>query len=419
MRPRLLFLCHRVPYPPIKGEKIRAWHMLDHLADRWELDLGCLLDDPADAAHLPLLRGRCAAVECHPVAKGGRAARALLGLRPGRSLTQGWFANAPLARWVDAGLAEGRWQAAFVYSSAMAPYVMHPPSGAPAPWRVLDMVDVDSEKWRAYAAAGRSPMRPVWAREARTLLRLERAAAVAFDRTILVSRAERDRMAELAPEGADRLGWVDNGVALERFDPALPHANPYPDDTPAIAFTGTMDYRPNIDAVCWFADQVMPLLRGRARPPAFHIVGSNPAPAVRTLATRPDVHVTGPVPDVRPYLAHAAVVVAPLRIARGIQNKVLEAMAMARPVVASPQAFEGIHARPGTDLLVADGAVATAAAVAAVLDGAHARLGAAGRAAVAAGHDWTATLAGLDDALRRPAPVPATAPPQPALEPAA
>jgi sugar transferase (PEP-CTERM/EpsH1 system associated) len=404
MRRRLLFLAHRIPYPPEKGEKIRAWHMLERLSRSWEVDLGCLVDDPADLQHLPVLRGACAHVEHRAVGRRAQMARALLHVRPGLPLTYGWFHEPGLASWVRQGLAARRWDAAFVYSSAMAPYVMGPEATRARMLRVLDMVDVDSEKWTAYAAGAKPPMRQVWAREGRTLLALERRAARELDRSLFVSEAEARRFAELAPESAARLDWVDNGVELSRFDPALPHANPYPDDAPAIVFTGTMNYRPNVEAVCWFASEVMPLLRARNPAPRFWIVGANPAPAVQALAAQHNVHVTGTVPDVRPYLAHAACAVAPLRIARGIQNKVLEAMAMARPVIASPDAFEGVRAEPGRDLLVADGAAATADAIAAVLDGGYAGLGAAARRAVMARHDWNATLARLDAVMQPAAP---------------
>ncbi|MDB5415389.1 MAG: putative glycosyltransferase [Rubritepida sp.] len=395
MSRRLLFLCHRIPYPPEKGDKIRAWHMLEHLTRSWEVDLGCLVDDRADFDHVPTLERHCATVEaCWTGSRSEAAFRALRQLRPGRPLSLGWFHEARLQRWVEAQLDTRRHDAVFVYSSAMAPYAMG--AGHPGLHRVLDMVDVDSEKWRAYAADARPPMRQVWAREARTLLAFEREAAADFDRTLFVSAAEAAHFAALAPECADRLDHVDNGVALARFDPALPTQSPYSGERPAIVFTGTMDYRPNVEAVAWFAREVMPQLAGRAE---FHIVGANPAPAVRALAQLPGIFVTGTVPDVRPYIAHAAVAVAPLRIARGIQNKVLEAMAMGRPVVASPEAYEGVRARPGRDILVADGAAEMAQRVTEVLDGKHPELGLAGRAAVMAGHDWRATLRRLDLAM--------------------
>jgi sugar transferase (PEP-CTERM/EpsH1 system associated) len=404
MSGRLLFLAHRIPYPPDKGEKIRAWHMLQHLAQRWQVEAGFLVDDRADLEHLPVVERICAAVEWRPVfSRWGKAARALLRTRPGRPLTLGWFHEPALFRWAQQGLGQGRYDAVFVYSSAMAPYAMGPAAQRHRPVRVLDMVDVDSEKWRAYAADAKPPMRQIWAREARTLLDLERRVARDFDRTIFVSAEEARHFATLAPDCADRLGFVDNGVDLARLDPAQAYPNPYSGPAPAIVFVGTMGYRPNVDAVVWFADQVLPLLRARpladGRVPEFHIVGANPSPAVQALAQRPGVHVTGSVPDVRPYVVHAGASVAPLRIARGIQNKVLEAMALARPVVASPQAFEGVRATPGRDLLVAENAAEMAARLREVLEGAHPGLGAAARAAVAAGHDWNAALASLDAML--------------------
>lgn len=395
-KPRLLFLAHRIPYPPDKGEKIRAWHMLEHLTRDWAVDLGCLVDDPVDAQHLPVLHGCCAEVHAAPVTRSGRIARTLLGTRPGQPLSLAWFHEPGLARWVRAGLGARRYDTVLIYSSAMATYVPPAPGG---PLCILDMVDVDSEKWRAYAASDGGPKRLVWAREARTLLAFERRITAQFDRTLLVSAQEAQTLATLAPEVASRIDWVENGVDLARFDPAYDWPNPFAAGSPAIVFTGTMDYRPNVEAVSFFAAKVMPLLASLSPAPHFHIVGANPTLAVSALAELPRVHVTGTVPDVRPYLAHAAVVVAPLRIARGIQNKVLEAMAMARPVVASPEAHEGVRAVAGHDLLVADGPDAMAAAVTQVLAGRMPGLGARARAAVLAGHDWKAKLARLDSIL--------------------
>ncbi|MCO6419786.1 TIGR03087 family PEP-CTERM/XrtA system glycosyltransferase [Siccirubricoccus sp. KC 17139] len=401
---RLLFLSHRIPYPPEKGEKIRAWHILDHLARSWAVEAGFLVDDRADLQHLPVLARRCAHVEWRPaLSRFGTAARALSRLRPGLPLTLGWFHHPGLFAWAQAGLAAGRYDAVLVFSSAMAPYAMGPAARRPGLRRVLDMVDIDSEKWAAYAQGAAPPMRQVWAREARTLLGFERRAAREFDRTLLVSAAEAARFAALAPEVAPRLAALDNGVDLARFDSARDWPNPFPRPAPALVFTGSMGYRPNVDAVTWFAEAILPRLRGRPGPmPEFWIVGANPAPAVQALAKLPGVTVTGTVPDVRPYLAHAACAVAPLRIARGIQNKVLEAMAMARPVVATPEAHEGLRATAGRDLLVAVGEDAFAAAIAAVLAGAHPGLGAAGRAAVMAGHDWAGCLAPLDALMHPP-----------------
>jgi sugar transferase (PEP-CTERM/EpsH1 system associated) len=396
-RRRLLFLAHRIPYPPDKGDKIRAWHMLDHLADRWEVSLGCLVDDPSDLVHLDTLRRRCAEVEHAALGGRGQALRTVARLRPGRPLSLAWFHDARLAAWARTGIAAGRYDAVVAFSAAMAPYAMGPaPAGTR---RVLDMVDVDSEKWRAYAEAAHAPMRLVWSREARTLLAFERRSAAAFDHTLLVTREEAARFAALAPEVAERIGWVDNGVDLARFDPALAFAPAIATAGPVVVFTGRMDYRPNVDAVGFFAREVMPRLLARRADAVFAVVGAAPTPEVLALAQLPGVRVTGTVPDTRPYLAQAAACVAPLRIARGIQNKVLEAMAMARPVICSPEAFEGVRATPGRDVLIAEEPEAWAERVIEVLDGRHAQLGARARAAVEAGHDWGVTLQALDAAL--------------------
>jgi sugar transferase (PEP-CTERM/EpsH1 system associated) len=391
----MLFVSHRMPYPPDRGEKIRGWNLVQHLARKYRLYLGCLIDDPADWQHVPRLDALCADFAAFGIDKRRQKLRALLRFRPGRPLMLDYYHHPGLGRWVRETLAREAIDIIYIYSTAMAPYVLH----AEGPRRILDMQDIDSEKWTQYARQSRWPMRLVWAREGRTLLAYERMAAMACERTLFVSEQECRRFGELAPEARGRIDWLEQGVDLERFSPAAALDNPYPDAAPRLVFTGNMDYWPNADAAVFFAREVMPLLGGRDPAPHFVIVGANPAPEVLALAALPGVQVTGRVPDVRPYVAHAAVSVAPLRVARGIQNKVLEAMALGRPVVASPQAFEGVRAVAGQDLLVGDGAAAIARLVADVLDGAHPGLGAAGRRAVERGYAWAGTLAKLDGFL--------------------
>ncbi len=393
--PRLLLLAHRIPFPPDKGEKLRAYNFIVHLADRFDIRLGCLVDDPADWDGVASLRRLCGEVGAFGIARRRQRLKALLRARPGRSLMLDYYRSAELRRWTQGQLAQGM-DAALVYTAAMAPYVL----GAKLP-TILDMVDVDSEKWAMYARRDRGPMRAIWRREARNLLGFERQAAAASTVTLLVSPPEAARFAELAPEARERIDWVENGVDLEAFSSARAWPDPFPNSGPHIVFTGHMDYWPNIDAVRWFTAEVMPRLRARRPAPRFWIVGANPSAAVKELAEVPGVHVTGRVPEVQPYIAHASVCVSPLRMARGIQNKVLEAMAMGRPVVASPQAFEGVRAEPGTHLLVADGAEQTARAVAAILDGRHPKLGEAARRAMEDGYAWEATLRRLDTHLAR------------------
>src|SRR5262249_13933678 len=209
--------------------------------------------------------------------------------------------------------------------------------------------DLDSDKWSQYSRRMHGPFRWLYRREAEKLFEYERRCAKVFDASFFVSEAEASLFTAKAPEASGRVSVVENGVDTDYFSPQGRYSNPYAADEAALVFTGAMDYWANVDAVTWFSREVLPRVRSGFPAACFYIVGTRPARAVRDLARLPGVRVTGAVPDVRPYLAHARVAVAPLRIARGVQNKVLEAMAMARPLVASPQAVDGI--RPCAELL--------------------------------------------------------------------
>ena len=391
----LIFISHRIAWPLNKGEKIRAWNLIQHLAPHFRIHFGCVVDDPADMAHVAKLETVCASVGAFPIDKGAQKLRALLHARPGRPLMPDFYYSDALQDWVNAAMARTRMDVVYIYSVAMAPYAI----GLDHPCKILDAQDIDSEKWAEYAEKAAFPMRLVWAREARTLLAYERAAAAACKWTFFVSQPEADRFAELAPEVAARVVAVECGVDLARFSPQDVYATPFSDPAPRVVFTGNMDYWPNADAVIWFAHEVMPKLRARVPGLAFWVVGANPIEEVRALDFMPGVFVTGRVEDVRPYVAHASVIVCPLRIARGIQNKVLEGMALGRPVVASPPAFEGVRAEAGVELLVADGAEAFVAALCDVLDGKHPGLGEAARASMERGYAWEAVLGKLEDYL--------------------
>jgi sugar transferase (PEP-CTERM/EpsH1 system associated) len=388
----LLFLAHRIPYPPDKGEKIRAWHILKHLAKSHDVHLGCLADDPADLRQLDELRRICASVGCFRVSPLLQKARAVVGMRSSRPLTVDVFDNPGLRRWVASTLSRRHISSIFVFSSAMAGYVRayndcH---------RILDMVDIDSEKWRAYARSHRGPMRALYAREGDTLLALERQLVREFDATLFVSKAEATKFLTLAPEAENRIGWIDNGVDLEKFSPKHVFASPFSNGSTNIVFTGTMNYWPNVDAVTWFAETALPLVRQKHPSAKFYIVGGPPNRTVLRLGKTPGIVVTGRVPDVRAFIAHADVAVAPLRIARGTQNKILEAMAMARPVVATPEGFEGLRATPRRDLLVAKTPDAIARSITDVLENRYPNLGSEARKAVEQYHDWRCTLRALD-----------------------
>jgi sugar transferase (PEP-CTERM/EpsH1 system associated) len=400
----ILFLCHRLPFPPDKGDKIRAWHMLEHLARRHRVYLATFVDDDADWQYLPVLQELCAEVGAFAFSKSRQKLKTLLHARTGRALTLDYFHDKRLQRWVDDTIAHARIDRVFVFSSSMAPYALRHPA-LPG---VLDMVDVDSGKFTAYAAHARFPFSLVWRREGRTLEAFERVAARGFDHTLFVTEQERARFAAIAPDVAPRTRVVTNGVDLLRFSPEHAFANPFVPDTRNIVFTGTMDYWPNADAAAWFAREVLPRLRERPDAPEFHIVGAHPGRETLLLGRLPGVHVTGRVPDTRPYLAHASLVVAPLRVALGVQNKVLEAMAMARPLIASPQAFDGVEALPGLEILLADTVTDWLDATGAILAGEYPDLGDRARAAIERASNWDENLRPLDAllGLEPPAPLP-------------
>jgi sugar transferase (PEP-CTERM/EpsH1 system associated) len=396
----LLFLSHRLPYPPNKGDKIRSWHKLRHLATRYRVHLGCFIDDVFDRQYIDTVAGICAEHKVIRLDKRVALLRGGFNLLRGGSLSIAYFHHPQLRSWVADIMARYRPRIAFAYCSAMATYVMTAETAGMR--RVVDMVDVDSDKWRQYAAKRRWPVNAAYSREAAALLSFERKVAREFDATLFVSDAEADLFRQLAPESAGRVHSVPNGVDCDYFNPGGSYANPYPPSDLPIVFTGAMDYWPNVDAVTWFAQEVMPLLGDEARL-RFYIVGSNPSPVVKALAADPRITVTGRVEDVRPYLAHARAAVAPLRVARGIQNKVLEAMAMGRPVLASPAALEGIGPEAGKYLISAQAPQDFAAAVRRVLTEAGvAALGGEAARCARETYGWGRSLARLEGLLAGP-----------------
>ena len=388
----LLLLVHRIPYPPNKGDKIRSYHLLKHLADHYRVHLATFVDDEDDWQHVPRLETLTASAHFAPLHPKKARVRSLGALLGNRSLSLDYYRDPGLRRWVDDTVQREGITRIVVFSSAMAQYAEAYPNAT----RVVDFVDVDSDKWRQYAEKKSWPMSMLYAHEARQLLAYERRVARECDAALFVSGPEAELFRKLAPESAARTGHFSNGVDTVYFAPEGDYANPYAQhgqDPQALVFTGAMDYWPNIDAVTWFAEEVLPAVRARHPQAVFYIVGARPASEVQQLAGLPGVVVTGTVPDVRPYVAHAALCVAPLRIARGIQNKVLEAMAMARTVVVSPQALEGIQAEPGRELLLAADAQAFIAAVNGALDQPDAAIGRAARATVEHLYGWNSHLA--------------------------
>lgn len=397
MSGEILFLAHRSPYPPDRGDKIRSWHLLRHIAARAPTHLIALYDDARDVAHLPMLESVAASVSLEPrlISKPRAALSALLS---GGSASVAAFASGAIQQHVDNLLAARSITTIFAYSGQMAQFVPIKREGIRF---VMDFVDMDSAKFATYAAQASGLSAFANAQEAKRLFAFERAVAARADLSLFVSAAEAALFVGKTGLGADKISFIENGIDLEAYDPAAPRSAVERGEGALIAFTGQMDYRPNVDAVDAFARQVLPRIRAQHASARFVIVGRNPTPEVWGLGTLPGVLVTGEVPDTRDWLAAADVVVAPLLLARGIQNKILEAMAMGKPVVASPAAAEGIDAGRDDGLIIAQDSAAQAAAVLALLAN-PARAKAAGRAArkrMIARYSWDARLAGLGTML--------------------
>ena len=405
----ILFLAHRLPYPPNKGDKVRSYHLLRHLAERHRVHLGTFVDDPDDLQHLPTVQGWCAGMHAETLQPRRAKLASLRGLATGEALTDCYYRSAPLARWVAQTVAQERIDATVVFSSSMAQYAL----AHPAVPMLVDFVDVDSAKWADYAPQHRWPMSWLYAREGRLLLACERRVAARARRSFFATDKEAALFRRLAPEAAGGVEGMDNGVDATYFSPADDRISPFSAAETPLVVTGAMDYGPNVDAVSWFAADVLPRLREVHPGLRLHIVGRSPTPAVRALAGEA-VAVTGTVPDVRPYLQHAAVVVAPLRLARGIQNKILEAMAMGRPVVAAEACVSAMRVVPGQDVLPARDAADFQRQVLALLaePARAAAVGAAGRLCVLGAYSWAAHLQTLDRHLQHTLQAQATPRPQ-------
>jgi sugar transferase (PEP-CTERM/EpsH1 system associated) len=392
---RILLLTHRLPYPPNKGDKIRSFNVLEHLAKRHEVFLACPVDDPADLAFVSELERRCAGVLAVRIDGRSKIVAGLRALLTGTSITVRHFHARELQQRVDEFLDTQQIDAVFCFSSPMAEYVFrsrHAAGKLRHALRFMDLIDVDSYKWRQYTERSRVPQRWVYAYEARQLAKYEKNIAADFDHLFVVSAQEREYM----PAGArvDHLTAVSNGVDLAYFAPRAAQGG----DSPTLVFTGVMDYWPNVQGVQWFADAVLPRIRAELPDVRFIIVGSKPTDAVKRLAQRPGIEVTGFVDDVRAYVANASLCVVPLKIARGVQNKVLEAMAMGKAVVCTSQSLEGIRANVGVDVMVADEEADFAAQVVSLLREPQraAEIGSRARASMERSYSWEANLRALD-----------------------
>ena len=392
---KILYLVHRLPYPPNKGDKVRSYHLLKHLAAKHQVFLGTFVDDEDDWQHLDKVRNLCADVCALPINPRLAKAASLRGLITGEALSLPFYRNSRLSQWVQATSHAHQLNASVVFSSTMAQYALDLPLPI-----LVDFVDVDSAKWSEYAPVHRWPLSWLYEREGRKLLAYERRVASKARCSFFVTDKEVAMFQSLAPESNDRVHALSNGVDAEYFAPNAALASPFDAHELALVFTGAMDYWPNVDAATWFAQTVLPRLCEQWPKLRFYVVGRNPTAAVQALAGA-KVTVTGTVTDVRPYLQHAAAVVAPLRLARGIQNKILEAMAMAKPVVAASACAAAIDVTPGQDLLHAETPEDYLREISALLAAPHraSAIGAAAREQVLRAYSWDAHLSGIDECL--------------------
>lgn len=389
---KILFLSQRVPYPPNKGDKLRSFNEIRYLSRNHSISLVCLADVEGDQQYRDQLLAYCTSVDIvfnHPFRSRSNTFLSLFSSRP---LTLGHFYSGELQTILSRKLQEERFDLIFVYCSSMAQFV-ELVTDIP---RVIDYVDVDSEKWHQYARYTRFPMSLVYRIESQRMREYERWIASNFQHGFLVSEKEASDFRQLVTPNA-RVTGIANGVDLEAFHPATAPYEPH-----TIVFPGAMDYYANVDAVTWFVEDILPQIRRQIPDVMFYIVGNRPTDAVRKLAERhPNIVVTGFVDRVQPYLHRAAVCVAPMRIARGVQNKILEAMAAGVPVVTTFLGFEGVAAESYRAIAVADDPEQFSEQVVMIMQDRRMRddLSHQGRVVTEAHYRWETNLARLEDIL--------------------
>jgi len=389
---KILYLCHRFPFPPKRGGKIRPFNMIRHLANSHDVTVASLARSPEEAREGAGIASFCSRYVMAEVSNPIQVARMVARVPTVTPSSMGFFYSPVLARRVRDLLARDRYELIFVHCSSVAQYV-ESVRGIP---KILDFGDMDSQKWLEYARYKPFPLSTGYWLEGKKLEREEIRLARQFDMCTATTRAEWETLASYG-NGFDS-DWFPNGVDSTFFAPT---GEPYDPDT--ISFVGRMDYYPNQECMFDFCANVLPLLRERRPTIKLTIVGADPPPAVKKLGRLPGVTVTGSVPDVRPYVRGSALMVAPLNIARGTQNKILEAMAMGVPVVTSGVAAGGVDALEQEHFLVARTYQDYSAAVLRILEDPKERdrLARAGRDRVLRHHAWPYSMKRLDAVIER------------------
>lgn len=356
MKEPLLYLCHRIPYPPNKGDKITTFNILKFLNRYYDVYLGCFIDDPNDKQYTDKVSEYCKAclfVDLNPtVAK----LKGLSAIGRGEPITLPYYRSSKMLRWVNQTIVDKNISKAVIYSGCMAQYVLTPT--AQNVYKVMQFADIDSDKWRQYANSSTGLMSKIYMREYHTLAGYEKYIADQFEISCFISDAEATLFRETVENHIQpKIKTLSNGIDSDYFSPTasttLSERFSLADEN-YVVFTGAMDYRPNIETVVWFTQNIWSKVIKQCSDSKFYIVGSSPPKRVTDLSKVPGVIVTGRVDDIRPYLSHAKAAVAPMQMARGIQNKILEAMAMERPVMTSKRGIEGLENYPTESLYVTD-----------------------------------------------------------------
>lgn len=403
----VLFLCHRIPYPPNKGDKIRSYNILKYLSRHHKVALGFLVDEAKDLKHVQTLEKLSENVFFDQISpRSKKVLSTIKAFLTGESISVPYFYSKQLQLELDSFLDRQSIDTVVCSSSPTAEYIFrsrHYPQLLSTTRLVMDFIDVDSQKWRQYAERERFPVSLIYYREAKYLLEFEKRIAQEFDQLLIVSKEEKKLFTSLVP--TDNIHAISNGVDLDFFYPG--YSPTFSLHLPALVFTGAMDYWPNIDGAIWFSEKVLPLIKVHFPDIRFYLVGSNPAPELKKLEAIQGITVTGFVEDIRDYIIQSDVCVIPLRIARGIQNKVLEAMAMGKAVVSTSEAAEGLKIDMEKDISIQNTAESFASNVVALLKDKEKskQLGLNARLVMEKNYSWESNLSLLDSLLESPTPV--------------
>jgi sugar transferase (PEP-CTERM/EpsH1 system associated) len=349
----VLFLCHRIPFPPNKGEKIAAFNILKYLHRHYRVHLGYFVDDPFDEQYIDELDSFCESQFHHSMSRKSSLVRGATAFLSNQPITVPYYYRPQFAKSVERAIAKHNIKKVVIFSGAMAQYVFDKHEDLHT---VMNFVDIDSDKWRQYSDSKQGLSKFVYQREHQQLQRYEIDIATRSNVSCFVTPAEVDTFKQLLPSShKDNIQVLENGLDNHFFNPDAPSTlhEDFPIATDNyLVFTGAMDYWANVDAVKWFVTNVWPSVLEKVPTAHFYIVGGGATADVKTLESHTGVVVTNRVVDIRPYLQHAKAVVAPMQIARGVQNKILEAMAMAKPVFTTTRGIEGISGYPTAHNLV-------------------------------------------------------------------